>query len=384
MVKILTKVVRSPRLAAEVADVVKPPKLVKVADAVAAPPSLAKLLEEATGSSAMSAIQSAPKNEEVALAAITTLEEAFKFAHPTLRKQDAFAKKAAIANPILLMPELQDEYAAKAIDAVLPAARREKLMADPDVAKAVNALKAKFAQVPDLNPAIVYDRRLLATLLENRVDLKGKDPRPIAVIVYPKDDYNGQFFGSSTGELAPMTKKYRVMFYQVGSDTEFVNAIKSGTERKPAELVYVGGHGEPTLAAFGADDPARLPPDLRAKLSSFNDADRTEAFEALTKIDEDKFLDFSDTDILAPLKGRFAKGADLVLMSCSTGKGGAGGDKAKPNNLANYLHGLFPQVRVHAPIEPVQNLGVILDAKGKFARAGFADIGKAYVVEPEK
>ncbi len=383
MVKILTKLVRAPRIAAEVADVVKPPKLVKVADAVAASPSLAKLLDEATGSGAMSAIQSAPKNEEVALAAITTYEEAFKFAHPTLRKQDAFAKKAALANPLLLMPELQDEYAAKAIDAVLPAARREKLLADPDVAKAVTALKAKFAQVPDLNPAIVNNRRLLATLIENRVDLKGKDSRPLAVVVYPKDDWNGQFF-ASTGDLAPLTKRYRVMFYQVGSDTEFVNAIKSGTERKPAELVFVGGHGEATLAAFGADDPARLPEALRAKLSSVNDADRAEAFEALTKIDEDKFLDFSDTDILAPLKARFAKGADLVLMSCSTGKGGPGGDKAKPNNLANYLHELFPQVRVHAPTEPVQNSGLIVDDNGKFARAGFANIGKAYVVEPEK
>ena len=328
------------------------------------------------GGSAMSAIQAMPKNETVALEAIISNEEAYKFAHPSLRKDDAFTKKAALANPMLLMPELQDEYAAKAITAVLPEARRLALLRDPDIAKAHAAVKARLAEVPDINPVIFTHRRLLNTLIDNRLDTTTPDARPIALVVYPKVDSNGEFFGN-TADFDKMTKAYRVMFHQVGGDQEFVDAVKSGTKRKPAELIFVGGHGESTLTAFGADDPARLPEPMRAKLTSPIQAEREEAFAALTSLSEDQFLDLSDTDILKPLKNRFAKGANFVLMSCSTGKG-----SKRAKNLANYLAKLFPHVRLHAPIEQVPNSGVEVDANGKFTQAGYANIGKQYVIEP--
>lgn len=330
----------------------------------------------ATTAGAIALAQKHPKDEAAMLAAIATNEETLKYAHASLRKSPAFLKKAALANPVVVLPELQNEYGRFAMDSIVDDSTRRVLLRDPEVKAAVTAFQKRLAACPDLKGELFDNKRFLATVIDNRLSPKANDPRPVAVVVYPKQDWNGQFFGN-LGEMEALTKAHRVMFFQVGTDAEFASAMKAGTAGKPAELVFVGGHGEPTLTAFGEDDPARLPPALRKKLESakLSEKDRAKLSETLAEVNEEKYLDFSDRDLLAPLKDRLAKGGNVVLMSCSTGKGGA-----KSQNLANFLHQVFPQGRIHAPTEPVPNSGVVLDEAGRFLRAGFADVGKAYVV----
>jgi hypothetical protein len=54
-----------------------------------------------------------------------------------------------------------------------------------------------------------------------------------------------------------------------------------------------------------------------------------------------------------------AKGAQIVLDSCSTGHGGA-----SANNIANMLGGLVPWASVDAPLDPGSVWNVALNADG--------------------
>ncbi len=325
------------------------------------------------------ALASHPNSKAVALAAMTTSEEMVMKLSPALKKDMAFLKQAALANPALVMPELQNEYLRGGIRNAFPEARQNKLLADPDVKAAVAAQRAALAAAPDIRADSFDNRRILAQLLHNRANPTEVDSRPTAVAVYPKSDWNGQFTGTAS-QLQDLTKAYRLMFYQVETDAEFGGAVKHATQNKPADLVIIGGHGEATLTAFGADDPARLPPAMRKRLEGgrMGPKEQEKLMARLAVVNEEKYLDFSDADIVAGIKDRIGKGANVVVMSCSTGKGGATG-----NNIANFLHGLLPQAHIHAPTEPVQNSGVVLNDKGLFEKAGFAEIGKAYVVGPQ-
>ncbi len=326
----------------------------------------------------MQAVQDFPRDRGVALAAVTTNEEALRFVDSRLLRARGFLKAAVLANPYLVMPEMQDPYARDLLEAVLSPAARASLLADPEVAAAVAAHHALLAKVPDLSPAIVPNRRFLAELIANRTSPRADDRRPIAVVAYPAEDWNGQFFGR-THELEGLTRRYRVMFYQVGTDDAFVSALADATKDKRAELVVIGGHGESALAAFGADDPAKLPARARAQLDNPRTSPRVRQriMDRIAKVNEERYLDFSDRAQLAKVADRIAPGASISLISCSTGKGGA-----EAANLANFLHEVFPQARIDAPTESVPNLGVKLDARGFYEDAGFAAIGKRYRIEP--
>lgn len=343
-------------------------------------PALAKARLRATkGLDVLQAVQDFPKDHDLAVAAITTNEEALKFVDKSLVRDKAFLRAAAIANPHLVMPETQDPYARAALEQVLTPKLRAELLADPDVALAVVAHKARLAKVPDVQPGLfTMNRRFQQELIDNRLAPRDRDERPVAVVAYPVEDWNGQFF-ERTEELVGLTKRYRVMFYQVGTDAAFVAAVADATSHKPADLVVIGGHGESALTAFGADDPAKLPERMRAQLDSPKTSPRVRQriMDRIAKVNEERYLDLSDRAQLETVANRVAKGGSILLISCSTGKGGA-----EATNLANFLHGIFPQARVDAPTESVPNLGVRLDAKGYYADAGFADIGKRYRIEP--
>jgi nucleotide-binding universal stress UspA family protein len=335
-------------------------------------------MRAARSGDAMQAVQDFPKDREVALAAITTHEEAIKFVDGRVRRSPAFQKQAALANPFLVMPETQDPYARAAIEEAFSPKAREALLADPEVAAAVAAQRSALAKVSDLQPAIFTNRRFLAEVIANRTTPRDKDRRPVALVAYPAEDWNGQFFGR-TGDLEGLTRRYRVMFYQVDSDHAFVSALADAARDKPADLVVIGGHGETALTAFGADDPAKLPAKARAQLDSPTTSPRVRQriMDRLAKLDEERYLDLSDRAQLATVANRVTKGGAIVLISCSTGKGGAAA-----SNLANFLHEVFPQARIDAPTEAVPNLGVKLDERGLYEDAGFADIGKRYRINP--
>lgn len=358
----------------------KAPVVIAAKPRVEVSPALAKARLRATqGLDVMQAVQDFPKDHELAVAAITTNEEALRFVDKSLVRDKAFLRAAAIANPHLVMPETQDSYGRASLEQVLTPKLRAELLADPEVALAVVAQKARLAKVPDIQAGIfAMNRRFQQELIENRLAPREGDKRPVAVVAYPVEDWNGQFFGR-TEDLVGLTNRYRVMFYQVGTDQAFVSAVSDATSHKPADLVVIGGHGESALTAFGADDPAKLPERMRAQLDSPKTSPRVRQriMDRIAKLNEESYLDLSDRAQLETVANRVAKGGSILLISCSTGKGGA-----EATNLANFLHEIFPQARVDAPTESVPNLGVKLDAKGYYADAGFAAIGKRYRIEP--
>jgi hypothetical protein len=346
---------------------------------LAPPPLVRARARAARGEDVMQLIQDFPKDRELAISAIATNEEAFKFVDGRLRRDRSFLRAAAVANPHLVMPESQEPWAKASLEAVLTPGTREALLADPEVAAAVGATRARLAKVPDLRADIFsMNRRFFEEIVKNRLDPREGDDRPIAVVAYPTADHNGQFF-DRTDQLEALTKRYRVMFYQVDSDTAFVSAVADGTKHKPAALVVIAGHGESALAAFGAEDPAKLPERMRAQLDAPDTSPRVRQriLDRIAKLNEERYLDLSDRAQLEKVADRVAKGGSILLISCSTGKGGA-----KATNLANFLHEVFPQARIDAPTEPVPNLGLKLDPKGLYEDAGFADIGKRYRIEP--
>ena len=340
------------------------------------PPAEARAVKDAASMDTIyDAVRRFPKSRAVALAALTTSENMVMNISKAFQKDMALLKEAAVANPVLVLPEMQSPYIQAGMKMALPDARREALLKDKDVQAAVKAFQAAVAQFPDMQPSTFNNRRIFAQLVHNRANPQEVDARPRAVVIYPKDDWNGQFSGSGS-YVEDLTRGYRVMYYQVESDAAFAKAVQDGTNAQKAQLLFIGGHGEPTVTAFGADDPARLPPEMRKRLEGnrLGAKEMAQMMARLAEVNEEKYLDFSDADLLAPLKNRLEAGSNIVLMSCSTGKG----DK-KGKNLANFLHQQFPQARVHAPTEPVPNSGVVLNKDGLFERAGFADMGKAYV-----
>lgn len=328
-----------------------------------------------TSAEAYDLARAKPAVKSAMLEAVAICEATFKFARPALRNDPAFVTQAAIRNPALLVPEWQDQYVAKTLaDSIKPAIRAQAL-AHPEVAKAIDVYRTLLSKAPDLKPEGFSDNRpLLTTLIQNRLTAAIKDARPTAVVALPKDDWNGQF--SEIETLRSLTKNYKVMAYRVATDVEFATAVKESTVTKPADFLLIGGHGEKQLTAFGADDPARLP--AAARVVDYANLKSVSKYSAaLAKANEEKYIDLSDKAQLAPLKASLGDGADIVLLSCSTGKGGA-----NARNLAHFLHNLFPQTRLHAPTEPVPNAGLVLDATGKFKTTPFEEMGKGLLLEP--
>jgi hypothetical protein len=327
-------------------------------------------------SGAFEAIRARPDDPRVALTALETTEEVLREVGKTLLASDDFLKRAIVANPFILLNEGGNDWLREQNLEVIPAARRARLLRDPAVAAAVDQAKGNLAALPDLNPGMFDgNRRFFAEIVRNRLQPEAVDPRPTAVVIYPKDDWNGEFGVLDEG----YSKRHRLMYYRVADDTEATRALEEATRTKPAELVLLGGHGEQQLMAFGADDPRLMPP---AWLEDLKRPDQTAAErkalqEQLEQANEGKYYDYTDADLLRPLRDRIAAGGHLVLMSCSTGKG-----KRTGHNLANFMHRMFPQATVHAPTEPVSNRDLQWDESGRFVGTPYGLTGKEYLIGP--
>lgn len=180
-------------------------------------------------------------------------------------------------------------------------------------------------------------------LVEERMN-PSKDDRPLAIFVYPRGDSNGAFFTGTQMIRDLVTRGYRVMYYEVESDIELVQAVNHavgfGTEREQkARLVLFGGHGTQTTMRFGRDghptDPNR------------------------------SFLDTGDMELL--LRGRVGEALEengtVLAESCSGGAGGAGA-----SNVVNFLRKLFPQAapnQVWGVIEPYSESILIFDEENR-------------------
>jgi hypothetical protein len=159
-----------------------------------------------------------------------------------------------------------------------------------------------------------FSKPIWTELVINRLaalDPSRRDSRPLALVIYPKSDNNGAYEKNSKLFYEIIAKGYRIMYYEAGTQEEFVSAFRAGTEYRRASLIIVGGHGSQYSTILG--DGVSL------------------------NIGHERWL------VGQKLATRVADDAVVILSSCSNGKGGKLG-----NNMANMWSRLLPGRKVFA------------------------------------
>jgi hypothetical protein len=158
-------------------------------------------------------------------------------------------------------------------------------------------------------------------IIENRTRCKLNDERPLALVLYPKSDGRRAFRNNQIEEL--IRRCYRVVYYEINQENEAYQAMTE-MGREQIDLLILGGHGDQTSLAWGADDPSLGAP----------------------KTTEEFYLDISDgPDFKRRALNEFLKpNATVILDSCDSGKGTNGA-----TNVANMLGHELPLCTILAP-----------------------------------
>jgi hypothetical protein len=190
-----------------------------------------------------------------------------------------------------------------------------------------------------------FDAKTLAAVLQNRRALLDEgasagDPRPLAVVIMSRYDYNSAFNNNTQRQaLARIAATYRLVYFEPELDDALLRdwrrATSDGAHR--AELTILAGHGEKDALTLSVPPPGRA-----------------------GKAPEATRLDTSDAEqLLGARVERFvARDGQVILLSCSTGSGREAapwGDApaAKATaNLANLISHAIPQATVWAPTDP--------------------------------
>lgn len=149
------------------------------------------------------------------------------------------------------------------------------------------------------------------------------DERPLALVVFPTADYNGAFAQNSFVLKNLIERGYRVRYYEASNEDEFIQSVLKGAAGEKTSLLIFGGHGSQGEMQLGE------PPSPRSDNENYS-------------------IDISDVAKLraSGISSVVKEGeTNIILVACSTGKGGNGAE-----NLANALLEVFPGVlKVHAP-----------------------------------
>src|SRR3989338_749835 len=148
---------------------------------------------------------------------------------------------------------------------------------------------------------------------------KGKLPdKPVLLVVFNKNDYNGAFY-SEGREIDEFAKVYRVHIFETDSENGFYNSIEKIGRQGGVDVLIIGGHGEESHVLLGT------PRNIRS---------------------DDHILDLSDEAEIEEhrLSNWMTPRSKLILASCSTGKN----EKA----IAAMFSRILGVERVFAPREP--------------------------------
>jgi hypothetical protein len=158
-------------------------------------------------------------------------------------------------------------------------------------------------------------------IIENRTRCKLNDARPLALILYPKTDKHRAFRNNQMEAL--IQRGYRVVYYEINQENEAYQAMTEMGHGQ-IDLLILGGHGDQTNLAWGADDPSLGEPEAP----------------------EEFYLDVWDGPDIEQrqLKMLFKPNATVILDSCDSGKGAGHGA-----NVANMLGRELPQCTILAP-----------------------------------
>lgn len=177
----------------------------------------------------------------------------------------------------------------------------------PFIRKNAAKLKEEF----NLDFLLRYPRAVLEDMLNCKRDFS----KPLAVIAYPKADWNGAFYHNKIRELHDAG--YQVVIFESGNKEEFMRMAKKVRDTwGEASLLVIAGHGEPTNIELG---------DVNSK---------------------ENYIDIHDGDVLNSIKDILAAKAQVMLDACSTGK------KDAPVTIAMMISRITG-AEVFAPNSPV-------------------------------
>ncbi|MCC7383309.1 MAG: DUF4116 domain-containing protein [Deltaproteobacteria bacterium] len=185
------------------------------------------------------------------------------------------------------------------------------------------------------------DWPLLKTIIENRAGGRTDDPRPVAVMIYAKEDYNDALTVNSAKDLS---RHYRVMYYEASSLGGLTDALHDATLHRRASILEIAGHGSPSLLALGAPDPANKGP--RGPGSAY--------------------LKQEDGRLLANARAgsRVLPGGHVVLKSCLNAEG-----TDLLENVANTVGQIFRHAHVEAARDTMMSR-IRLHDDGRFRSGG--------------
>jgi hypothetical protein len=170
-----------------------------------------------------------------------------------------------------------------------------------------------------------YTLDVLSHMYENRNErVAGK---PLAVVSFSKRDNNGAFYHSAQKIQQLLDEGYDVRIVEVVNEGGFETMIKKMNEKYGSiDTLVIGGHGNPSAilksASMGSQDP------------------------------QDKYIDLGDTDVLNAIKPCLSANLDIVLISCSTGKG--------DNSIGEFISKTL-NARVLAPDNNTNIDGFVID-----------------------
>jgi len=170
------------------------------------------------------------------------------------------------------------------------------------------------------------------------------DTRPICVMIAAESDWSGALGDIGHQQFAQVGRNYKVIYYDVSTDKEFAeNLCEATTDNgQQADLLLIAGHGNKRYLCFGT------------------------GVIMFPLIQESSMLDRTlDWDMVEKIKDCVKEGGDVVLVSCSTGKGGKG--PRGVNNVAEFMLNIWPNARIHSPMNDVSQVNYEFDANGRLA-----------------
>ncbi|MCX5704232.1 MAG: hypothetical protein NT066_07075, partial [Candidatus Omnitrophica bacterium] len=194
-----------------------------------------------------------------------------------------------------------------------------------------------------------------------------QDDRPLAFIATASEDWNGAFNALGPG-IEEVFKKMKVVAVEYVDVRDIVSLLGKFTQldKKP-ELIIFRGHG----TGYGEGRGIRFGPDK---------------FGVLGMPEEKRVIEGSPPDFVemfraAGLENSIAKGAAIILKSCSTGSALRDG---KPNVAQQIFEGFGGKAYVFAPESEPNRLTPIFSDKGELSNAYYYNSETRHVVITHK
>lgn len=193
-------------------------------------------------------------------------------------------------------------------------ARQQNLTLPEDMLAGPSAFKADLAKLTYF-PNRFHSLKTIAACFEGKAPPSNKDDRPIALMLYPKTDYNKAFESYPLIDDIAESNKFRIIYREVGSESEWLEALHDVSQNGEVAIdsLVIAGHGV---------------------------VDGIQLGNGITESDETKFLDVSDfnDDFKSEVRRYLSRTRQILNYSCSNGLGG----ESEDTSMANYMAGLVP------------------------------------------